>query len=327
MGVNSIPEPGPTVSVPMQPSGPPEFPTSSLSSPTGAAEWNGPPPVPGIDGAGMQPVARLTTKPSQGPSPIVFWCIIGALGVYALFMTVLFIVAKVQSNRIPHPLEYIPDQGNPKSSKQSVVYERPAPWLDLPPNLRTELGKAIQVGDLEVEPTKIEQKPVIWMYRVSQHNPVAADTDSLVLHLRLKNISKDTVFRPTDSFFDREWKEDKDPGRNNLPYTHLVGNGHYFCGPFVWKPSQSMVQRGDNLRDEYVQGQESDKQVLKPGDEATTVIVTAPDDRVPDLLRNFTGPMQWRVQLRRGLVHYKDRDISCSAVIGIDFTMSQVEKK
>jgi hypothetical protein len=35
----------------------------------------------------------------------------------------------------------------------------------------------------------------------------------------------------------------------------------------------------------------------------------------------------WRVQVRRGLVRYRDKDVSATAVIGVDFKASEIEGK
>lgn len=318
-------DPGPTVSMPND--APHMTPGNTAVAPA-PGDWNAapPPPMPGADGA-MQPVARLPQR-STGASSGILWIIIYALAFYGVLMTIVALMYLVKSgNATISPYDWMQDEGRPKATKsQSLIYKRPPPWGDLPPHLHAALKQTLQLGDLEVEPIKVEQKPITWKYRSSGHEPVRADYDSLVLHLRLKNISKDTVFRPTDSFFDREWHEDKD-NRENLPFTHLAANGHYFCSPFAWKPSRTSLSRGDNLRDEFAEGQEDDKKILNPGDEVKTVIVTDPKERVPELLRNFNGKMEWRVQLRRGLVTVKDKDYSCTTLIAVEFSMSQVEKK
>jgi hypothetical protein len=215
---------------------------------------------------------------------------------------------------------------------------RISPLMELPPQLRVTLGKTLHVGDLEVTPQKVEQKHLVFNYRSGLRSD-RADQKSLVLHLLIKNVSKDAAVRPIDSSFDRAWhktstdanavnpdRPDEPPFASTMPYTYLAVRGNNYFGPCPWLPG-SAVKPGDTLRDEYVEGQEEDGKTLQPGEELRTVFATNPGDEVPEQLRNYKGKMIWRVHLRRGFVRSDGKDVSATAVIGVEFDMSQVEKE
>jgi hypothetical protein len=317
------PESGPTVAV--MPNHSATAPHMAPSAPT--TEWNSQPQVGGND---LPPVARLSARPTDATASSMAWYIVYALSVYAFFMTIVALYMWWQSNKSPHPLEMMIDDGTPpatKSGSTSRVINRENPRMDLPPQLKVQLGQTLTVGDLEVTPTKVEQKLLNYMTRDARWKPTPCEHDSLVLHLHFKNISKDTAFRPTDSSWDKWWKEERDPGKTSLPYTYLSANGHYYCGPYKWQAKQSPLKQGDNLRFEFVEGQEDDKKILKPGEEANTVLITDPQDDLPATLSSYKGKMEWRVQLRRGLTRFKGKDVSCCAVIGVEFDMDKVKKE
>ena len=143
--------------------------------------------------------------------------------------------------------------------------------------------------------------------------PVEAAQDSLVLHLHLKNISEDVIFCPTDPYFDRRCKPKQ---TQNKTYTYLVMSGQrYYGGPCDWKPTPPR---------EYVLGQVYGKE-LKPQQALDTIVCTAPEDDAGRALEQYHGDLLWRVQLRRGLVQVGDRELSATAVIGVQFNKKDVQ--
>ena len=68
-----------------------------------------------------------------------------------------------------------------------------------------------------------------------------------------------------------------------------------------------------------------DRKELKPGEEVDTFICTDYKDHIGRALENYTGDLLWRVQVRRGLIRVRDRDISATAVIGVEFRTQDVE--
>jgi hypothetical protein len=311
---------------------PPSTPSPAYSEPPttdlapSATEGNGE--------GGTIPVRSKTLAPQN---PILTNSLLIILIPYSILMTIIVLIQYFNQQRTPHPLEMLPDLGNPPAKK---VGQAPPPVLNLssyvrykadaalPPHLITTLGQPIQVGDIEITPLSIEQKRLLFKWRTGQYKPELSEFEALVLNVKLKNLSKDTEFRPLDLSFDYIWKEEKSHPISRLPYTHLEFNGKRYCGPFQWKASVTKNQPGQFAgSDEYVEGQEEYNRVLLPGEEVKTAIVTDPADQVAGALRNYRGKLLWRVQVRRGLVHYKDRDISVAAVIGIQFDKDEIVRK
>ncbi len=321
---------------------PPSVP--SLSSPmpnysqtevaTSPSAWQGSAPespAPPSEESRQQPapVATLPQMNHAGGNPTVLMYLLIVIAPYALFMTGIALYYYYQVQSRPHPLEMLPDDGEPKSSKgqsQSRVINRIVPTTELPPHLRAQLGQTIKLGDLEVTPEKIEAKPIGYkVWGSSTVTPPTNGGDSFVLTLLLKNASRDTSFRPTDSYWERKWEED-DPGRGPMPYTFLWANGHVHGGVLDWQKGRAKLKPGDNLNRELIAGQEDNAKILKPNEAIRTVIATNPDKDLPTTLARYKDKMLWRVQLRRGLERVKGRDVSASGVIGVEFDMSQVTK-
>ena len=253
---------------------------------------------------------------------------------WAILFTVLYF------NRQPpiHELEMLLDLGNPPAKRVGASptpvlsvrsYDRVKADAPLPAHLVTALGKTIRVGDLEVTPVSVEQKRVLFKDRTGRHQSEMAQHESLVLSLQLKNVSKDVEFRPTDVYFDHKWKDGNNPP-NIMPYTYLEvpSTGKRYCGPFKWDPVKNRKLPPHAAgSEEYIEGQEQDNKVLQPGEEVKTAILTDPDDQVPNELRNYSGKLLWRLQLRRGLVIYKEREFPVAAVIGVRFDKAEIVKK
>jgi hypothetical protein len=292
-------------------------------------DWGGSGPAPLQSAPTVQP----SIKPAMANNMIPIY-ILAFLAPYALIMTILAIYYYfgARSARDNSPLEMLPDVGDPKAKTgtSSQVIRRVVPTTPLAGNLITELGKSIRIGDLEVTPQKVEQKRLT--FRVRGQDPKDPNSrrdrpeeESLALHLEFKNVSNNTIFRPTDSAFDYKWRDRTDP-EPVMPYTYVTVNGIRYCGPFVRINPRERYRPEDNLRFEYVEGQEEDSKILKPGETSKTVIVTDYQDQVPSMLRTHKGKLTWRVQLRRGLVRVRDKDVSSTAVIGVEFDKEQIQK-
>lgn len=289
------------------------------------AEWPGSAPAP----LSSTPTVQPTVRPLAGNNMVPIY-ILAFVIPYALIMTILAIKFYFDYKTAPNPLELLPDSGDPKSKQSSQTIRRWVPTEPLPPHLIAQLGKTIRVGDLEVTPQKVEQKRLTFRLRGQDPKDPNARRDrpeeeSLALHLDFKNVSKNTFFRPTDSSFDYLWRDRTDPP-NVMPYTFLTVNGIHYCGPFPRKLQNNTFRPGDNLRLDFVDGQEDDAKILMPGDTSHTVIVTEPKDQVPSMLRTQKGKLLWRVHLRRGLVKVDDKNVSASAVIGVEFDKEQIQK-
>jgi hypothetical protein len=244
---------------------------------------------------------------------------------YAIFATCVAAYFYWRMMAMPHPMEYLRDTGeNPPAKRGSgSVQEIISPETNLPPRLQVALGGQLRVGDLEVQPQKVERRKITICSENSRVSPSVTPNDALVLTLRLRNVSSDVFFTPTDPIFDRQWKGEFG---SNRPYTLLeFGSNRYFGGPIKWRPRSNHGQfRADDPR-EYVKGQEHDNQILKPGEERISILCTDPANReILRALKSHQGPIIWRVHLRRGLVLVSDREVSATAVIGVVFDKKDI---
>jgi hypothetical protein len=190
------------------------------------------------------------------------------------------------------PLERLPDPkaapGGPKRVKPEERVKHDSP---LPDKLTTSLKTPLTIGDIEVTPLAIERTPM----------------GELLLSLKLKNVSRNVAFDPLPDMFVRYAAHGPDDLK---PYTFVA------LGP---DPSQRIY--GAFL--EYVKtpqrrGGGRFDGVLWPGEEEVVRLRT--DHKRKDLLNQLDrrrGPILWRIQLRRGFVDVKGKEVSATAVIGV----------
>jgi hypothetical protein len=246
---------------------------------------------------------------------------------YALFMTVMAIFYYVKYSRAvqDHPLEQIPDlmgefQKDVKKDGKPVVRAIKLPPADqpLPDKLVTSLGRPITVGSIEVTPLSVEYRPWAAFTKDKTRAEVkkVPVKTTLVMHVRLRNVSPDLTFYPTDPYFDRNPKHP-----NDKPYTLVDVGGKMFFGGVI-----EFVTVAGTTERTWLQGQENDNKPLGPGESRETVFVTRPRDGVFDAVQQSKGQAVWRIQVRRGLVPYEGHEIPASAVVGVAFTAADVRK-
>ena len=255
-------------------------------------------------------------------APMALLLLVIPLISYSIFATIAVIYLRFYQPGPPpqpHPLEMVPDiEGKNKGAKRQKAHIifRGRQKLPLPDHLKTTLGQAIRIGDLEVSPESVQFKIVTFL--VPKFDPAPSGDECLVLNLRLKNVSQDVVFKPMDPYFDLRWKENKDETNLGMPFTYLTVGDQRFFGP------NSLADIDDNHV--TLAGQHFDKE-LKPGDEMSTFVCTDWEDPVKQAVESASGPMLWRVQVRRGLVQIPDKgEYSATAVIGVEFTREEVKR-
>jgi hypothetical protein len=239
---------------------------------------------------------------------------------YAVLATIAVLILYFREPPAQVPFEMMPDvDGELKGAKHQkpgpvTTYERIQPDVELPKRLRVGLGETLRIGDVAITPLSVELRHVL--FRMPGFPDEQADTASLVLSLRLQNVSTDVLFSPTDPYFERRWKG---LPHGSKPYTLLeIGPRRLYGGPIVWD------SRKPRAESETVEGQQY--RVLEPGQTLTTVVCTDPDDHAADLLAAYHGDLLWRVQVRRGLVKVGEREVSATAVVGVRFRDTDVTK-
>lgn len=311
----------------------------SLDPPTEPiADSTADPPPPG---EAAEPVLELTaTAPETAPAEALpsaqgrvkaeSWQTYAAIILlpYAIVATAAAVYFYYQAHKVPQGFEALPDvegehTGAARHKPQSYAFERVIADAPLPAKLWTRLGRPIQVGDVEILPTVVEQRKIVYCYEGSGRQQAESANQALVLTLHLTNTSKDDTFAPTDPAFVKLWDPTHNP-RPPKPYTYLqIGNDKFFGGACRWQP----LGRRDGEPLEYVQGQDF-RDSLEPGQAMTSVVCTNPEDtKVLPALERAGGPLRWRIEVRRGLIRAGNRDRSACAVIGVVFDSSEITRK
>lgn len=295
--------------------------SSPWSAPREDSHWHDPgsaagqaEPHPDFDSAGPP---RVRTPRADGGWWIVAFII--PLVSYSILVTILAVIFYIRQATQLHPLEVLPDlEGDNKGARRVGMVQRWSPDTVLPDKLKVALGQSIRIGDLEVTPLRVERGHIQLRYPDGRREEPQRD-ESLVLHLHLRNVSENVAFKPTDPEFLRAWDEQKRSGA--MPYTYLeAGHMRFFGGPIPWRAAKAPGQRADW----YVEGHNHDRE-LQPGEAMSSLVCTNPDRQAVRELRDYKGPMLWRVQVRRGLVQVKDREVSATAVIGVEFTSAEIQ--
>lgn len=289
-----------------------------------------PPPPPSEE----RPVYRGRPIRDEAPgTPAFAWILLAysvVLTIAAGFFAYQYFTGDAKGE---HPYKAMPDvlrQYDPAKKTQVSFNGLPDPKLDIPKDLLVKLGDEITVGDLLVQPKSIErQKLVATTKYVSDPDKSRRVGESLVMTMRVKNLSNDTTFHPNDPAFQRAI----DTKQAVAPYTSLQLHRTFYYGTFRWPPDTGITE-------EFFDGQEIDREALKPGEERDTWVTVAPagvrtagsqnllrtlDDQKPE------QALLWRVQLRRGIMKMKgdsgqEMDVSTTCVIGVEFKKDQIKE-
>ncbi len=267
--------------------------------------------------------------------PLVFY----ALGATFFVAWSILKVQEAQRQDSTNPFDRLPDDGDDrgvtrdgKRISQRLRYSSDFVTQPLPAPQRLSLGETCRFGSLEVTPLRIERKRVS-VYVLGSDRPQPCRFDSLVLKLRLTNVSTDEAFAPLDNYFDRWWQ----PGHGPMPLTFLEAGGLRLCGPAQWAPPRS--RRGGIENPQWIEGRKRvDPEGLKPGQQTESFVSTDGND--PQAVRVLfgenaeglrvaqpcAGPFLWRVQMRRGLIRWRDHDRSATTVIGVEFDRSTFDR-
>jgi hypothetical protein len=236
---------------------------------------------------------------------------------YSVLATVLvvYLFSLLYQQPQRSPFDALPDQGeHPGASRVQLNFGR-TPLMELPARLRVGLGQSLTVGDLRVTPKSAELRRVLLDTKGFARAEESTD-DCLCVNLELENVSRDIAFRPMDAFFHQKWTSKFE---SNVPFTYLeMGSKRFYGGA-----CEGILPGKRDVNRVVVEGQNYEQE-LRPGEKMKTFVCTDPDAQVGKALAGYQGPLVYRIRLRRGLVPYKDREVSATAVIGVEFSTREV---
>lgn len=261
-----------------------------------------------------------TALAAGGPSRSVITVGFFVLLPYALLMTALAVYGLVLRPGVPegHPLSTIPDDfGEFPASDRKKVSKRSFPIHgELPPELKVALGGKLELGDLEIEPAKVEVRPLaLFVKSATRTTPeLPRATPALVLTLRIRNRSANLWIHPMDPAFTRKARG------TDQPATGLeVGGRKFWGGAIDWPVANRRFERV------YERAQEADAVPLGPGETREYVVFTDTDAAIVEAVESAGEPLLWRVQVRRGLIEYRGKEVPVTAVIGVEFQPNDVD--
>jgi hypothetical protein len=199
---------------------------------------------------------------------------------YASAITLALVWTLWRAPRVREAPSEVSSAENPPTAGRQAGLSRkvglPEPVLA---EYKVALKKPLQVGSLEVTPLEVRRERVA-LQRTNLSGKVDrrdGGRNALVLRLKLRNTSKDTVFAPLDQAFLREQEKE-------LVDSFLeTGSGErIYPFPLAVESEWSIV------------GQDFGE--LRPGESRVVTIVSAPDAPGDE-----AGPFTWRVRLRTGI--------------------------
>jgi hypothetical protein len=260
-----------------------------------APPWNQPAPADHDGDGGDAALAAMQTRRVVKRSVVAPLLLI-ILIPYALTATgvIAYLVYLHLNQTQSHPLEMLPD---PKSAPKDGGPRRISHDTPLPKNLIVPLAQTLDIGALEVTPIKVQ------LNRLGE----------LVLQMKMKNISKDQFFNPVSADY---LKYSVKAANANKPYSYLDWSRKRIYGGF---PEWLKGQAG---KEEFADGD------IGPGQEEWVRIITGKDykEDVKNLAQS-KETVVWRVQVRRGFVDVRGRNVSATAVIGVEFNSNEIQKE
>ena len=245
---------------------------------------------------------------------------------YSILISIVAIFFATDTPKPLHPFQAIPDvygeydRANRKELKSALL---PDPKLEVPEHLQVKLGQNLVVGDLSIEPTKVEKKETEYFeqLRSGQLLQKKVSRPILCLYLRLKNRSKDVAFYPTDPAFNRQERKNQP-----IPYNQIaIGSEIYKGGLFPWPLDHNVLEAN------YLPEQKFDDQILHPQSERDTVIPSGIDAQMLRHLKKENHSLcRWRIQLRTGIIHCQDdhhvwRDFAVTSIIEVHFQEDEIQ--
>ncbi len=251
-----------------------------------------------------------------GVNPVILYVVAG----YAFLATTLAVYGLFFKSGVDtgHPLSTIPDNFGefaPAARKKVTKYRFPVDG-ELPADQRAGLGGKVTVGELEVTPVRVEKRKLKVITEPVKGQPREEVTQhpAFVLTLSIKNTSGDLDIYPMDPAFTRKGDD------SDRPITRLVVNKQkVFAGGWIQWPFPDKVKKRIEVQ------QKNDYEPLHPNETREYVVFTEASSDVVKAVEGSKEPLQWRVEVRRGPVVLRGKEVPVTAVVGVDFKASDVK--
>lgn len=262
--------------------------------------------------------SRPAASPSGGGAKNVVLFLLAGYALVATALAVYGLFFKSGDSSETHPLSTIPDnfgEFDPVSRKKVTQHKFRVDG-ELPAAQRAAIGGKVVIGQIEVQPVRVEKRflSIKAEGRNEKEKPQTTKTTAaaLVLTLDIKNTSEDLSIFPMDpAFTRRESKADQ-------PITRLVVDKKVFAGGEIEWPLPSKFKKRIEVQ------QANDAIPLKPNESREYVVFTAASAELVEAAKTAKESLQWRIQVRRGLVDYKGKELPVTAVIGVDFKSNEI---
>jgi len=239
--------------------------------------------------------------------------VVYGLAAYALLMTLLALYGLLfkSGDRLEpgHPLSTIPDNfgGFDPASRAKTSQFKFDVDAPLPPELRAGIGGKITVGQLEIEPQGVGIRTLSIKTLDAKGAEGLSNNrgKSLVLKLKVTNTSKELAVFPLDPAFNRKT-------RDKICTQLVVKDKHFYGGPVLW-PFLGGMKRI------FEEKQTDDAKPLAPGESREYVVCSDTDPQILKAVNASKEAVLWRVQVRRGLIEFKGKDVPVTAIIGVEF--------
>jgi hypothetical protein len=103
----------------------------------------------------------------------------------------------------------------------------------------------------------------------------------------------------------------------------VAGKTKWYGGPCKWYPLEG---KDKQLEREWLDLPGRNQDVLArlgPGKSITTCVCTNGEKPGADLAK-YSGDLLWRIEVRRGVIAYKNKKKAAAAVIGVEFTAKDI---
>ncbi|MFM8272378.1 MAG: hypothetical protein ACKODX_08580 [Gemmata sp.] len=259
---------------------------------------------------------RVRSNSGGGAGKTILLVLLAAYGFVATLLAVYGLFFKSGSDDV-NPLSTVPDnfgEFDPVSRKKVSQYKFRTD-SELPAAQRATLGAKVVIGQIEVRPMRVEKRQLHLSMEGTderEKKQFSRTQPALVMTLDIKNNGDLPIFPMDPAFTRRASGADK-------PLTRLV------IGPKVYAGGEIEWPLPSRFKKKIEQQQANDSRPLLPGHAQEYVVFTEGNAELVRAAETSKELLQWRVQVRRGLVDYKGKEVPVTAVIGVDFKGSEIQ--